>query len=294
MSHGVYPKGKSVQLTDNFVSTEFDCHGNGCCTETIIDSLLPLYTQKIRNHFGQITPISSGYRCPIHNKNAGGATGSRHAKGDAADIVVNNVAPAEVAKYAESIGVLGIGLYEKAHCGDDFVHIDTRDYKSFWYGHVQEYRETFGGTPPMRKGDRGEDVKAMQENLVKLGYDLAPYGAVGDFGGVTEAAVIAFQNDHGILPIGHVDEETDVAIALALDKLEPTPEPQPEPEPEPEPQPEPMPEPEPEPEVDPTPVPDPQPEPDPEPAPNKGKIFEFIFTLIKVIINFIVSLFKKK
>jgi peptidoglycan hydrolase-like protein with peptidoglycan-binding domain len=57
---------------------------------------------------------------------------------------VDGVAPAEVAKYAESIGVLGIGLYETAKDGH-FVHIDTRDYKSFWYGQAQASRTTFGG-----------------------------------------------------------------------------------------------------------------------------------------------------
>ena len=40
----------------------------------------------------------------------------------------------EIAKYAESIGVLGIGLYETDKDGH-FVHIDTRTKKSFWYGH---------------------------------------------------------------------------------------------------------------------------------------------------------------
>ena len=88
--------------------------------------------------------INSGYRCPTHNSRVGGATGSRHSKGHAADIVVRDVAPAEVAKYAESIGILGIGLYETAKDGY-FVHIDTRDYKSFWYGQAQVGRTTFGG-----------------------------------------------------------------------------------------------------------------------------------------------------
>ena len=55
------------------------------------------------------------------------------------------MAPREVAKYAESIGVLGIGLYETSADGF-FTHIDTRDYKSFWYGQACAARSTFGGT----------------------------------------------------------------------------------------------------------------------------------------------------
>lgn len=212
-----YTKGQKTQLSKNFVSTEFDCHGKGCCTTTEINPKLIEYTQAIRDHFGQLVHISSGYRCPIHNKNVGGATGSRHAKGDAADIVVDNVAPAEVAKYAETIGILGIGLYETAADGF-FVHVDTRDYKSFWYGQKQEYRDTFGGNPPMQKGAYGDDVKELQEKLIELGYDLAPYGADGDFGAKTEAAVKKFQSEHGLTSNGIVDETTESAIDAAIEE----------------------------------------------------------------------------
>lgn len=139
-------KGNAIQLVKNFQSTEFDCHGNGCCSTTVINEKLVQYLQQIREHFQKTVTITSAYRCPVHNKNVNGATGSRHVKGDAADIVVNGVTPAEVAKYAESIGIKGIGLYDTTKDGH-FVHIDTRTTKSFWFGHAQEKRSTFGGTP---------------------------------------------------------------------------------------------------------------------------------------------------
>ena len=47
--------------------------------------------------------------------------------------MVEGIHPSEVAKFAESIGILGIGLYETNSDGY-FVHIDTRTTKSFWYG----------------------------------------------------------------------------------------------------------------------------------------------------------------
>ena len=53
----------------------------------------------------------------------------------AADIAVRGIAPAEVAKYAEFIGILGIGLYETDVDGY-FVHVDTRTTKSFSYSLV--------------------------------------------------------------------------------------------------------------------------------------------------------------
>ena len=128
MATNSYRKGQAVKLSANFNSSEFDCKGGGCCSETIINPQLVKYLQQIREHFKAPITITSAYRCPTHNSRVGGAPGSRHSKGDAADIVVKGIAPREVAKYAESIGMLGIGEYP------NFTHIDTRDNKSFWYG----------------------------------------------------------------------------------------------------------------------------------------------------------------
>ena len=145
MAIKTYTKGTATQLSKNFKSTEFDCHGKDCCLTTKVDEDLVKILQDIRDHFGKPVNVSSAYRCETHNANVGGATGSRHKKGQAADIYINGIAPAEIAKYAESKGVLGIGLYETDKDGH-FVHIDTRTSKSFWYGQAQEKRTTFGGT----------------------------------------------------------------------------------------------------------------------------------------------------
>jgi uncharacterized protein YcbK (DUF882 family) len=84
-------------LSQYFVSTEFDCHGRGCCSTTLINPKLVEYLNKIREHFNAPITISSGYRCITHNRGVGGATGSRHTKGDAADIIVKGHNPREVA-----------------------------------------------------------------------------------------------------------------------------------------------------------------------------------------------------
>ena len=146
MAVKTYKKGSTAKLSTNFKVSEFACNGSGCCSEVLIDTELVNILQKIRNHFGKAVSISSAYRCPTHNKKIGGASGSQHTKGKAADIKVADVKPAEVAKYAESIGVKGIGLYETNKDGF-FVHVDTRTTKSFWYGQAQAKRTTFGGAP---------------------------------------------------------------------------------------------------------------------------------------------------
>lgn len=237
MATNTYKKGQKTKLSENFNSLEFDCHGSGCCSETIINPKLVEYVQKIRDHFGKSITVTSGYRCPVHNKRIGGATGSRHSKGDAADIVVSGVAPREVAKYAESIGIKGIGLYE-TNADGHFTHVDTRDVKSFWYGQNEAKRTTFGGSTPVPDpspaptpkpsinnnvlsiGDTGEDVRKLQEQLVKLGYNVGSKGPDGDFGSKTYAAVIDFQRKHNLKDDGIVGPLTENAIKEAIKNME--------------------------------------------------------------------------
>ena len=132
-----YKKGKATRLSNNFKSTEFDCKCGKNCGDTLIDAYLVVILQRIRNHFARPVIINSGYRCIAHNKAVGGSKSSRHTRGQAADIVVKGVSPRKVAQYAESIGVLGIGLY------DTFTHIDTRQNKYYWYSHDEKRMSTF-------------------------------------------------------------------------------------------------------------------------------------------------------
>lgn len=222
----------SLSVSANFTAREFACKH---CNATKIDDKLITYVQKIRTHFGKPVIINSGYRCVTHNKNVGGTSGSYHLKGMAADIVVKDVAPAEVAKYAESIGILGIGLY------DTFVHIDTRTSKSFWYGQGQASRDTFGGRSASNNliksfqdaakkdgfslaidGIYGPVTESVMQkavlyltkypwrlkNLTKFAQSLIGVGADGKFGAGTKSAVINFQKSNGLAVDGIIGLNT--------------------------------------------------------------------------------------
>lgn len=235
-----YKESVNSKLTENFSVIEFACKGSGCCSTVLIDTDLVNYLQKIRDHFGKPVTINSAYRCATHNKRVGGSSGSYHTKGRAADISVRGIAPAEVAKYAESIGIKGIGLYETAKDGY-FVHVDTRTKKSFWYGQSQAHRSTFGGAPKTEEnyskkqfikdiqkacgakvdGVAGPEtlsktvtlsskinrkhpaVEAVQKYLKFLGYS-----EIGEADGVAGAkftsAVAHFQQDNGCLADGEI------------------------------------------------------------------------------------------
>ncbi len=60
----------------------------------------------------------------------------------------------------------------------------------------------------LRKGMKGEDVKKLQEALLKLGYDLGKCGADGDFGSATYNAVRAFQKAKGLTVDGIAGKAT--------------------------------------------------------------------------------------
>lgn len=82
----------------------------------------------------------------------------------------------------------------------------------------------------LRKGMSGEDVKEMQEGLIKLGFDLGKYGADGDFGSATETALEAFQAKYALEEDGLYGADTRRVMAEELAKLteNPTEETQPE------------------------------------------------------------------
>ena len=228
MAVKTYQENSKVQLSKNFNSYEFRCGlGSPCsCSTILIDDKLVEYLQKIRDHFGKSITITSGYRCPSYNKSIGSGTGSCHSKGMAADIVVNGVAPREVAKYAESIGIKGVGLYETDADGH-FTHIDTRTTKAFWYGQAQAYRSTFGGSTntnnnsstssstssgykTLSSGSRGSAVEELQKKLNFLGYSCGTVD--GDYGAKTANAVREFQRKNELSVDGIAGPKTLEAI----------------------------------------------------------------------------------
>ena len=125
------------KLSANFSVREFRCKDGSdkilICQETV--NIL----QSVRNYFGKPITINSAYRTPSHNKKVGGASASQHVKGTACDIVVQGVPSWAVAAYLEAnYPQHGIGLYA------NFVHIDSRGYKSYWKNTGSNVVKTFG------------------------------------------------------------------------------------------------------------------------------------------------------
>jgi uncharacterized protein YcbK (DUF882 family) len=116
-------------LTKNFNRAEFACH-DGCGFDDINMKVVEAL-QALRDKLGKPIFVVSGCRCPAHNAAVGGAGGSQHMLGNAADITIRDMAPSSVAYYVEENSPPfengGIGRY------DGFTHCDVGP-KRRWTG----------------------------------------------------------------------------------------------------------------------------------------------------------------
>lgn len=199
----MYKKGVKVQLAPNFKSTEFDCNGKGCCTETPIHDNLIFILQKLREYFGVPVNNNCAYRCPEHNAKVSGASkNSKHMDGLAADIVVKGVHPVRVGRALEKLfneyGIKGrIGIYTWDDKGDGFVHVDVRgtNSRAIYTENNTDYDNVTKFTVPIKRGAKGRIVKVIQR---KLKAEKLYKGAIdGSCGGGTEKAIIAWNAKHG-------------------------------------------------------------------------------------------------
>lgn len=62
--------------------------------------------------------------------------------------------------------------------------------------------------PVLKKGAKGDTVKAMQILLIGYGFEMGSFGADGSFGGATERALVEFQKVTGLDPDGSCGRKT--------------------------------------------------------------------------------------
>lgn len=99
-----------------FVAGEFACK---CCGRVVIDNRLVAMLDRVRHTLGKPIYVNSGYRCAAHNKAVGGAAGSYHVKGLAADITANCDLE-RLQRLCFAAGIPTAVIYRK----QDFVHVD--------------------------------------------------------------------------------------------------------------------------------------------------------------------------
>lgn len=116
------------RLSASFRTNEFKCRCRRAdCDARPMDAAFIAKLQALRDEWGRPLIITSGARCSHWNTKVGGAVGSKHLEGIAADILMPDVKdiPAFVAM-AEKFGFGGIGIAMQ------FVHLDTRPGHARW------------------------------------------------------------------------------------------------------------------------------------------------------------------
>lgn len=85
------------------------------------------------------------------------------------------------------------------------------------------YNDSFngeGGGSEIRRGDSGQQVRALQQDLQQLGYFNNTI--TGTYGPITESAVRGFQQNYGLFASGVADSETLNAISSVLARTNPS------------------------------------------------------------------------
>lgn len=158
-----------------------------------------------------------GYRPDPLNRLVGGASGSQHRTGNAADFYVqlpdkSRVDAPTLAVWAEhwmqELGYKGgIGMYKATH---DYIHVDARGKNVAWY---DSYKSAGcpgqGGRPcTYRQGQKGAGVVLIQRYL--------GLKADGKYGPNTEKAVEDFQRKNGLDADGIFGRKTNEAMGGLL------------------------------------------------------------------------------
>jgi hypothetical protein len=117
-SCGMTPaRAEEIRLSEHFTQSEFSCK---CCGKVKVNIQLIISLEKLREKVGVPIIITSGYRCPLHNKAVGGAKHSQHQFGNAVDIKVRGYSPTQVSKLAKECGFTWTKVYSR------WTHIDVR------------------------------------------------------------------------------------------------------------------------------------------------------------------------
>lgn len=183
MAVKTYPYSAAIRLSDNFAAAEFRCKC-GKQHDTLISTELVNGLQKLISALGASKAIiTSGYRCPTHDKTVGGNGYGQHTKGTAADVIFydRNAKPIStklVACKAQDLGFGGIANIDSSY---RYIHLDVRT-SGKWYG------DEVKGTSSSVTSDfysyygisRSDSfIRSLQQALNGIGHSLVVDGICG-------------------------------------------------------------------------------------------------------------------
>jgi uncharacterized protein YcbK (DUF882 family) len=123
-----------MKLTNNFNKSEFECNcGCEMPNEVFLQiQKLASQLQCIRDFIRFPIKITSGYRCPSHNKEVGGVSNSQHVLGKASDIQVSDSSPEAIYQVIDTLAEYGHVLQGGLGLYNTFTHYDIRKTRARW------------------------------------------------------------------------------------------------------------------------------------------------------------------
>lgn len=186
----------TVQLSEHFNIQELRCKC-GRVHDTVIN---PELIAKLEQLYSALDCskiiVTSGYRCPTHDKTVGGNGSGQHTKGNAADIKCYDkngsiISTKLVACNAQDLGFTGIGNIDGTYTA---IHVDVRT-GSKWYGDeavpggtsgsvTSDYYSYYGIAKQTAtrtwSGKFSADIVSLQEVLRCKGENIVKDGIAGE------------------------------------------------------------------------------------------------------------------
>ena len=203
MSVNHYDYNDSTQLSPHFNAREFRCqcgktHGTLIASK-LVDKLESLYTAL---NCSKII-VTSGYRCPEHDKAVGGTSSGQHTKGTAADVCCYGqdgqpISSKTVCCKAQDLGFTGIANITNSY---QYTHLDVRA-SGRWYGDETKGNSTVTDDFYSYFGISKNVAKTVQ----KRGIDVSYAQGVIDW----DAVKASGQVDFAILRAGYGKEYSQI------------------------------------------------------------------------------------
>lgn len=197
--------GITKQLSEHFNVKEFQCK----CGQKHVTKINGQLVEKLERLYSALGAkkgiITSGYRCPTHDKNVGGNGNGQHTKGNACDIIFYDQDGKPISSKIVSCKAQDLGFGGIANITNEYIytHLDVRTTGTYRGDETKGYNSVtndfyryYGISKSLYKwsGKPDKEITELQEILNRKGAALKVDGIAGD---KTYAAVKAYTIEKG-------------------------------------------------------------------------------------------------